>query len=206
MSAVTYCSLWFQNCYELESVSLDDTSNVTTMQSMFQNCYKLEEGPDMDLSSCTSMQQMFYDCNRLKSIPQYNTSNVTSLYQTFYSCGMLFELPTLDTSNVTDTYRCFYSTTNQLRKIGSWDLSSVTDGRDMFNGSTYNLSICNIYGAVQNLEFQNNNLDRDNIVNIFNNLGIASAKVINVSGNPGTANLSATDILIATNKGWTVTI
>ena len=90
----------------------------------------------MDLSSCTTMQQMFYDCNRLKTIPQYNTSGVTTMNQTFYSCSGLIELPTLNTSNVTNTYRCFYTGVSQLRKIGSWDLSSVTNSSDMFNGGT----------------------------------------------------------------------
>ena len=205
MSAVTSCINWFQNNFNLESVSLDDTSNVTTMQGMFQSCYKLQEGPNMDLSSCTNMQQMFYDCNSLRTIPQYNTSGVTTMSQTFYSCGDLIELPTLDISNVTNTYRCFYTGVSQLRKIGSWDLSSVTSSADMFNGSTNNLAVCDVYGVVQTIEFQNNNLNRDNIVNIFNNLGTVSGKIINVSNNPGTSSLSAADLLIATSKGWTVT-
>jgi hypothetical protein len=49
------------------------------------------------------------------------------------------------------------------------------------------------------------NFATQGLVDIFNDLPNATA-TITITGNPGTAGLSAANLLIATNKGWTVTI
>jgi hypothetical protein len=49
-------------------------------------------------------------------------------------------------------------------------------------------------------------MQRTELVDLFNDLATTSAKTITVTNNPGVADLTAADILIATSKGWTVTL
>ena len=48
-------------------------------------------------------------------------------------------------------------------------------------------------------------LQRDALVTLFNDLAVVVSKTITITGNPGVPNLSAADLQIATDKGWTVT-
>ncbi len=71
-------------------------------------------------------------------------------------------------------------------------------------GST-TASKSNITGARFTHSYTGRSLSRANIVTIFNNLGTASGSpVITVSNNPGRAGLTASEIAIATGKGWSV--
>ena len=48
------------------------------------------------------------------------------------------------------------------------------------------------------------NFDQAGLVNVFNDLASATA-TITVTDNPGTGDLTAGNLAIATDKGWTVT-
>ena len=63
---------------------------------------------------------------------------------------------------------------------------------------------CSFYTINSTTAFTNCKLGKDALVEIFNNLGIATAKTITITGNPGASLLTAADRLIATNKGWTI--
>jgi hypothetical protein len=54
------------------------------------------------------------------------------------------------------------------------------------------------------VSFQNCQLSRDAIVEIFNNLAVVVSATITITGNWGVTALSAADLLIATSKGWVV--
>jgi hypothetical protein len=50
-------------------------------------------------------------------------------------------------------------------------------------------------------------MERAALVQVFNDLGTPiTTQTITVTRNPGSADLTAADILIATNKNWTVTL
>ena len=58
------------------------------------------------------------------------------------------------------------------------------------------------------ISLQYNKLGYTALVNLFNDLaaqGTVTSKTINITGNPGTASLTASDKLIITSKGWTIT-
>lgn len=131
-NSVTNAAYMFAACYNLTSVPLFDTSNVTTMvhmfgnspqtsrgpsfstiplydtskvtdmSGMFGNCYNLITIPLLDTSNVTNMAAMFSDCRKMTSIPNLDTSKVTSMRWTFSGCYSLLYAPTIDTSNVTD--------------------------------------------------------------------------------------------------------
>jgi hypothetical protein len=102
----------------------------------------------------------------------------------FSNCTSLLQIPQLDTSGIT-------SVTNSTRNMFA-SCRSLARGRT--NGIKYAVS----YSGCK--------LSRDEIVEIFNGLGTADgAQIINVSSNIGSSALTASDELIATDKGWTVT-
>jgi hypothetical protein len=50
-------------------------------------------------------------------------------------------------------------------------------------------------------------MERPALVQVFNDLGTpATTQIVTVTRTPGSADLTAADILIATGKNWTVTL
>lgn len=93
-----------------------------------------------------------------------------------------------------------------LERVPALNMSAVTTGNfaDIFAASR-SVSRCEAFGATFSISFVNCKLNRAEIVEIFTNLGTASgAQNVTVTGNHGVADLTPTDELIATNKGWTV--
>ena len=96
----------------------------------------------------------------------------------FYQSKNLTAVRGLNGTAITSLSNAFY----QVYSLQTLDSSNIT--------VSFDLSDCNF--ATQGL------------VDIFNDLASATA-TITVTNNPGTAGLSAANLLIATNKGWTVT-
>jgi hypothetical protein len=110
----------------------------------------------------------------------------------------------MDTSIVTNMGG-FVDTNRRLRKIGSLDFSNVTTLTN-FNRYDSQLNTSGIYNIIKTHSYNGCDFNRDNLLIVFNNLGTASSQTIDVRSNPGTPNLTPTDIAIATSKGWTVTV
>ncbi len=132
----------------------------------------------IQLDAATSISQMFYVSDKLKQAYLVNTSSVTSLINTFRGCA-------------------------DLRIVHLGDMSSCTT---MTNAFTTNYSLAELRSSNLGVSFTvaGCHFSRAGLVQIFNDLPIATATVT-VSNNPGTGDLTAADLLIATDKGWTVT-
>lgn len=70
------------------TISLIDTSNVTSMQSMFEDAL-ITTIPLLNTSSVTNMSSMFKNCPNLTTVPLLNTSSVTNVRNTFNFCPNL---------------------------------------------------------------------------------------------------------------------
>jgi surface protein len=150
------------------------------------------------------------------------TSNIlTSCYYTFYSCSLLEYLPAFDTSAVTDMSYMFaycYS----LKSVPALNMTSVTSNSSNMLYYCYNVESIYLYNIKSTLDISycyklgrgtGTGIDGQ-ILDIFNNLAAVTGKTITVPGTKDTsagviylANgevLTADDIAIATNKGWTV--
>ena len=90
----------FFRCYNLITVPLLDTSNVTNMSSMFNSCYKIKEIPLFNTQNVEDMSYMFYNCAKLTTVPQFNTQNVIDMSSVFSYCINITELPIFDIRNV----------------------------------------------------------------------------------------------------------
>ena len=213
-SSVTDMSRAFYNCPFLTIGPLLDTSSVTNMNYMFYNCFELTTIPQLDTSKVTNMSYMFYGCSKLTSIPLLDTSSVTDMSYMFQSCSSLTSIPLLDTSSVTNMsymfYGCYY-----LTSIPLLNTSSVTNMGYLFGYSQ--VSTLTDLGGFKDLKISITsyfldyapNLTVESLMNVINNLYDLTAN--GVSGKTlkfGTTNLNkltADQIAVATNKGWTLT-
>lgn len=226
-STITNTTSMFNACSKLKSITPFDTSNVTNCPNMFVGTSRLQDVSWLDLSSSTNISEMFQN-SRIENVDiNFNTSatlssrelfygntyivnpssldgiSIDSMFRFFRGCVNLERVPLMDVSAVTDIRQSFGSC-NKIISLPAWDLSGVTLSDTITFGGCLSLRESNIYGLTKSHAYNNCQLDRDAIVNIFNNLGTAVSQTIYVNNNPGSANLTAGDIAIATGKGWTV--
>lgn len=170
---------------------------VKNMSSLFYNYYWLETISPMDTSNVTNMANMFYSCSKLKSIPQLDTGNVANMASMFADCNALEIVPQLDASKA-DSIRYMF---NQCQKLTNF-------GGLLNLGQAYLTSQSTNYNQYQLDLSTATSLTHDSLMNVINNLyDIATAGVQSqqlVLGTTNIAKLTAEEIAIATEKGWTV--
>jgi hypothetical protein len=140
------------------------------------------------------------------------------------SSGSFYLLPNLKIidgsfsfDGVTDCNNLFYGTPNVQNPI-FLDTSEATGMTRLVLGGTSSKTLRYIKGVTvsSSAPFSNGNspqidvsytgLDRAALVNLFNSLPtVSNSQVCNVTGATGAADLDATDLAIATARGWTIT-
>jgi len=224
----------FSGCYSLSELKPFDTSNITGQASSFRetfnSCWLLSDFSWVDFSSyeTTTGGYALFKNTSINKIPTiWNTSQSISLVGLFKGnlsleyadipsnvqansigglfdgCVVLKEVPFFDTSVCTNINSAFLNCYG-LPTLPAYDFSSVTTATNSFRNCS-SLRWSDVYGLVISHTYDNCKLSREAIVNIFNNLGTASgSQTITVTNNTGSGDLTATDIAIATGKGWTV--
>ena len=217
--AVTTLDSMCAQCKSLEYLDLSGwtTTNwaVTAFGSVFNQCVSLREVKlntwNTTNWAVTSLAYLFNNCYALESIDltNFNTSNwaVTSVYYMF--CN---------------TYGA------KTINISNWDVSNfaLTEARYLYNatGAETLLLPTGLHGTASNSKYQSNpvelinftppsldiaqnysgsvRLSKQSLVGIINNLPtIASAKTLTI-GQANKLKLTAEEIAVATQKGWTV--
>ncbi len=226
---ITTTARMFEGCSALKNIPYFDTSNVTNMSYMFSGCASITTIPYFDTSNVTNMSYMFQNCVYLVSLPLLDTSNVTDMRYMFFGNDKLIKIPQFDTSKVTNISGAFvvmHGQTSVLQEIPELDFSSVTNLYNMIWTNMYSVYSLTTLGGFKNLgkaylttSGANNgnytlsltycpNLTHDSLMNVINDLyDIASAGVQTqrlLLGVINKAKLTAEEIAIATNKGWTV--
>ena len=193
-SQLTELTAMFSDCSALETVPLFDTSHVTHMQDMFNRCRLLKTVPLFDTSHVTNIGGMFSNCRALITIPSFDTSNATNMAYMFNNCTALAAVPLLNTSKVLSLTSMFYSC-NNLENIGGFQ------------------NLGNAYLTARPINYELNltsskKLTHDSLMNVINNLYDIATKGCKAQkltlGTDNMAKLTAEEIAIATNKGWTV--
>ena len=218
-SNMTSADTMFHRCTSLLTIPLLDTSKVTTMASMFAGCAALQTIPKLNTSVCTDTSGMFNGCTALRIIPQIDTSNVTNMSGMFTSCKSLETIPQLDTSKVF-SYSTVFNGCSNLTKLPSLNLGSAINVTDLFKECSKLTDVGGLmdFGKTVTASTAANNsyytltltqckeLTHDSLLNIINGLydisGKATQKIL--LGTDNKAKLTAEEIAIATNKGWTV--
>ena len=211
----------FEGCNNLMELPAMNTSKVQNMSSMLRHCSKLTTIPQLDTSNVTSMYYMFGNCSSLTTIPQLDTSNVTNMNSMVSNCTSLTTIPQLSTGNVTDLGYMFYMCEN-LILIPQLDTSNVIDIKNMFLscyalttlGGFQNLGMA--YDISKSANYRNYTLDlsasskltHDSLINVINGLYDIKSKGCNpqqlVLGSTNISKLSAEELQICTERGWSV--
>ena len=168
----------------------------TAPEYMFKGI-KITELPQIDISEATSIVGMFYGCDELLEIPNLNIQNIPRFYSLFYACNKLITIPKLNATNVIDIENCFrscYALTNLggLENLGQAYLTTQSA-----NNGKYKLDLSS-----------SSKLTETSLINVLNNLYDIKSKGCNpqslVLGSTNISKLSAEEIQIATDKGFSV--
>ena len=130
-------------------------------------------------------------------------TNANGFYQLFQSNVKLTQAYFLQAETQPKSLYRSFRNCYVLQVIDAIDGSAVTNMTQTFENA-YSLSWLRLVGITVSFDISGCNFNRTGLVQVFNDLGSASS-TIDVSDNPGTGDLTADDLLIATNKGWTVT-
>lgn len=187
----------FAYYFNLLNIPYIDTSNVTNASNMFQYCTTVTTIPQLDISNATTISYMFYQCNKLETIPQLDTSNVKFFSNTFAACWVLQSVPKLNASKAISISDMF-NNCNNLTTFGG--LENLGQGYATSVSANYTNYKLNLSYSVK--------LTHDSLMNVINNLYDIASKGVKtqhlVLGSTNVAKLTADEIAIATNKGWTV--
>ena len=208
------------SCMSLQELDLSrwDTSKwvVTSLQQMFGTCTSLRvlkigtwDTSNWAVNNCT---YTFTNCVNLKEmdLTHWDTSNwvVTSTYCMFYNCyGInLIDMSTWDTSNwaLTDTREMFSNNSAVTIKLPVGFHGSVNNSKASVSVG-YRLVTLHppAVDRPQNISYSEV-LSRESLLYIFNNLPTISTATTITLGKANKLKLTAAEIAIATQKGWTV--
>ena len=170
------------------------------------------------------MKSMFYYCSKLTTIPQMDTSNVENVSGAFGQCTKLTELPDFNCSKVTNfgsSSSNWLYRSDKIQKMGVVDCDSVTNISYFFGdgnrpyltefGGCRNLGKASSVSNTNSSNFMTYapNLTYESVMNVINLLYDRAANGLSTLTLKLHANhmamLSADDIAIATNKGWSLT-
>tara|TARA_R110001599_G_scaffold188615_3_gene383119 strand:- start:2414 stop:4189 length:1776 start_codon:yes stop_codon:yes gene_type:complete len=175
----------------------------------------------LDFTNCTDMQDAFSTMQSLQELPPIHVNNLTngnSLYRTFYNCESLTAVKFVGMNagpSNGEYYQCFYNA-KSLQYIEGINFSYANDSGDYSNtfGSARNINYIKFPGGATDetgfkysVALQYCPLNREAILEIFNHLcTISHSATLNLRNNSFTSSLTAADKLIATNKGWTLSL
>lgn len=211
----------FNACKTVTEIPKFNTSNGTMFNYMFNGCSNIKTMFDIDLSKAINCQSMF-GSTTIENFPnQLNTSKCENFSSMFSTNNSVKTIPILDTSNG-DQFGGMFSQCRGLTTVPELNLGKATNIANMFGycGSLTTLGALKDLGkAYQTSKSQNYSsytlnlssstlLTHESLMNVINGLyDIASLGVKPQTLNLGATNLAkltAEEIAIATNKGWTV--
>ena len=193
-SDYTAMSGMFNGYSSLTTIPQLDTSKVTNMNGMFSSCESLKEIPLLNTSKVTNMNAMFNSCKGLSKIPSLDTSQVTDIETAFQNCKSLVTIPKLNFARIQKISMSTFLNCDSLENVGGFaDLGKLF----VYDANNYHHTVCFSYSA---------KLTHESLMNIINYLyDISSKKTQQLElGSTNLAKLTAEEIQIATDKGFSV--
>lgn len=220
-SNVTNFTSIFSECYSLVEVPLLNTSNVTQIAGGFFKCSSLKKLPLLDLSKVQTFGNTFFGCSSLNELPAFNTESLANMGSAFSGCMSLKTFPAINTSKVTEISQTFNGCSS-LQTIPELNFEKVNNASYAFGGCTALTNLGGFKNLGQNYPTTaarngylykvdlsaSNNLTHDSLMNVINKVydiagkGVAAQNL--TIGSTNIAKLTAEEIAIATNKGWTI--
>lgn len=204
-----YCLKFNQN------IQITNTNNVADFSGMFNNCTNFNQPVTLDTSAGENFSYMFNNCNSFNQQITLDTSAGQSFGHMFENCYNLEFLPniTLDSAVSSDSLSYMFSAT-KITIIPAYDLTTLQSGSSLNLKNGYSETVPYPLTAFlaqvndqNDITLQHHDLGRDGLLAFFNNLpSISTNKTIELQYTRGVSELSAPDLAIATDKGWTVLI
>lgn len=143
-------------------------------------------------------------CISMGNINIPNASATDDAFGNNNSLRILGEINAPKTTNINNMFRNCYSL-KEIKFISSLNL--VTSGGNYAFSNCLSLEKLRVPGLKISFSIADTLLNRDALVQVFNDLGTpATTQTITVTRTPGSADLTAGDIAIATGKNWTVVL
>lgn len=178
-------------------VDINDYYDLTKRNSGGISSYYIKRIPIIDTSDYKELRYFFSSMRSLEEIPQLNTSNSTSFYNFAQDCRKLISVPQLDFSNAVNLENIFYGCSSLTNLGGFKDLGKAYLTTASTNYKEYSLTL-NV----------TTKYTHESLMNVINNLYDIKTKGCNtqrvIIGYANTQKLTAEEIAIATEKGWTV--
>lgn len=159
--------------------------NFTSAYRMCYGCTALEEVDECDLRNATNCMYAFYGCSNLRIIHYLNTDNATSVSEMFHGCKSLVRIGSwVDFSNVSSQMDTTFTSCSALQEIRF----KGTIKADLWVNGCSNLSVDSLLSILEALKD-------------FSTTGGTHKLTL---GTRNKAKLTAEQLAIATNKGWTL--
>ena len=204
----------FVACSNVTKINARDliNSKITSIRGIFSNCKNLTNiiGLDTwDTSKVTDFKEVFRACSILPGIidlTSWNTSMVTSTESMFYGCDRLtgVNLSNLNFSSVESMSSMFESTSITTLNMDNVDVSNVTNFNKFITSTKLaSFSPPNNISVSFSINYTSL-LPSSTLLSIINNLATVSTTKTLTLGTNNLNKLTAEQIKIATDKGWTV--
>lgn len=156
------------------------------------NIEEIEVNKPIIMDSYTTANSSLFRVSNIKKLPAFDFSESRRL-----------RLFLTEDTNLEDTILDVSTATN-LQLIEVYGTSA--NRQDGLKGLYVSSSAPFDYGTAPQINVSYTGINRQALVNLFNSMPTVSAsQVCNITGATGAADLTAADLAIATNKGWTVT-
>lgn len=195
----TSCIDAYGLCYantKLEEFSIINATKIENMSNMFWNCAKLKHVEGLDNLKPLKIAGAFGNCGSLERVPNLDTSEVERFNSTFQGIPVK-DIPMLEAGKATSISNVIYVSTNITNFGGMHELGKAYASTQTANFADYTLNA--VYSP---------KLTHESLMNIINNLydiksiGVKTQQL--VLGAKNVAKLTAEEIKIATDKGWSV--
>lgn len=209
---------------EICNMLSDDCADFSYMYALATD---LKNVPEINTNKGKNFEAMYKECTNLLSIPLMDTSQGERFYQTYMRCYLIETIPPIDTSKGTSFYSMFEQNKG-MKSIPLLDMGKCNDCAYLVEGCVelvdlagfknlgkgFTKKTANYYTQKLNLS-QCTKLTHDSLMNVINNLydlnltynvaggGTLYQQALTL-GSTNLAKLTAEEIAIATNKGWTV--
>ncbi|MBQ9192826.1 MAG: BspA family leucine-rich repeat surface protein [Bacteroidales bacterium] len=206
-SSCTNFTQMFKDCTSLRRVAALDVSRMTAGSLLFQGCSSLVEAPELSAPDATEISQMFDGCTSLALVRGISFPKAGSWYAFFRDCRSLVTLPEIDYSAATSLSNCFQCLYGRgsLETLPAIDASSLTAATEVLWGQQKLKDFGGFTGIRISFSVDTcTSLTRESLLNIIAGLAEVSEARTLTLGSENKAKLTAEEIQVALDKGWTV--
>ena len=194
--------------------SIPDLGNIRNGIEVFAGNTEIERLPECFADATqvfTSMYKFAKGCTALKSVPRLYTNNVTTFVYAFYGCAALEEIDGLLTDSATTLGECFHNCSSLVAINSSLNVSSIVSQLDTTFTGCANLEDLEFSGSLKVDTWLSGapKLTLDSLLSVIdsladlNQLAVPTNKKITF-GARNKAKLSAAQLALVTDKGWTL--